>query len=130
MENYTFLSYASQDSRLAKEVLDELKSQKVVVYTSKEDARITDKEFPVGDLVLDASYYVLLLSSHSDKSERVIAELATAFASGKNMMVLLLEDCKVPKTLEKYVSNSNPFPYYLNKSKVVTALAERVKKHV
>ena len=134
--SYIFVSYCRADSKFAQRVVRSLEKAGLDIW-------IDAKELKAGDSLLDqihlaigsASFFLVLLSSHSVNSKWVQQELKFAFTrqlknNERFVIPLLVDGCEVPTFLEDrvYVDFSNKRKFNAGIAKILKAIDENIIK--
>jgi hypothetical protein len=103
-----FLSYASADKQVARNIVDKLRQEGIRVWFDTYELQPADSIAEVMEKVLSASdYLVVLLSPHSVNSVWVQQELGAALSSDLTarditLLPVLIADCEIPPPLAYY----------------------------
>ncbi|NJN50688.1 MAG: TIR domain-containing protein [Gammaproteobacteria bacterium] len=98
----TFLSYSRRDSEFALRLATDLRNHRLPVWVDQLDippGTMWDREV---ERALSASARVIIvLSASSVESDNVLDEIAVALDEGKELLPVLLEQCRVPLRLRR-----------------------------
>jgi hypothetical protein len=98
-----FLSYSKKNADCARALKKGLVDRRVDVWMDESSIRPGERwQERIEQAILDCSYFVLLLSEDSQRSNEVEAEWSLAIKEGKPVIPILLDSCSIPFRLQPF----------------------------
>ena len=103
MSATAFLSYSRKNKDFALKLQKDLRENQVECWIDTRDisaGKIWDRE--IEEAIQSCDSLILILSKDSVESDNVLDEVYHALGIGKNIIPIMIEDCKVPYRLSRY----------------------------
>jgi hypothetical protein len=123
MSHRIFISHSSTDAVIAAQICSQLEGKGVTCWIAPRDVSLGNEYGKsIIDAIENAEGFVLVLSSHSNKSRAVLAELEKAFSAGLPLFPVRIQDVVPSKQIELFVRSAQwldafapPLNFHINR---------------
>lgn len=128
MAHDVYLCYDKNDIEMANKVCDTLEKNRLLCWLKDRDSTVKNSVSEITKAIEKSKAMVLVYSKNSKESQFVNNEVATAFESGKSILVFKIDDSKDEGGLQLFLRKQTWINAYPNPEDKLSQLVEKTKE--